>query len=411
MPDFPHRLYRSSQLSKRCALWITPLTVLLAMLSISAFTGFWPWSGNPYSSYILQAQSWLRGRLDLGQDYAWLELAIRDGKYYVSFPPFPSYVLLPFVALFGENTPDTLIAWAVTMIGVVTAVRMCILLGASVRSSVFWSLFLYLGSGYLFIGQTSWVWFIAQTMAFTLSLLSLTCALENRGGFSLTFWACSVGCRPLNIIYLPLLFYLLRQREKTQSIPRWIQRHLVWAVGPCLLGGSYMLLNFLRFGSPLEFGHNYLPEFVRAPEGQFSLSYVPEHLLLLLRLPEINPQTGALVFAHLETNLFILVCPLSISFVLCWVHGLRNREKSDLPLLIGLPLFLLLHTLLICMHRTLGGFQFGNRYFVDLLPFLLLGKKKKKNPKETFDLTQLPLLAAGTCLNLLGTVMAYHTWG
>ena len=80
MPDFSHRLYRSSQLSKRCALWITPLTVLLAMLSISAFTGFWPWSGNPYSSYILQAQSWLRGRLDLGQDYAWLELAIRDGK-------------------------------------------------------------------------------------------------------------------------------------------------------------------------------------------------------------------------------------------------------------------------------------------------------------------------------------------
>ena len=63
------------------------------------------------------------------------------------------------------------------------------------------------------------------------------------------------------------------------------------------------------------------------------------------------------------------------------------------------------------MHRTLGGFQFGNRYFVDLLPFLLLGLLTWKNPKETFDLTQLPLLAAGTCLNLLGTVMAYHTWG
>ena len=411
MPVFPYHSSRRSSLSLRSALWITPLTVLLAMLSVSAFTGFWPWSDNPYSSYILQAQSWLSGRLDLGQDYPWLELAIRDGKYYVSFPPFPSYVLLPFVAVLGENAPDTLIAWTVTLIGVATAVRLCRLLGASVRSSVFWSLFLYLGSGYLFIGQTSWVWFIAQTMAFTLSLLSLTCALENRGGFSLSFWACSVGCRPLNVIYLPLLFYLLRQNEKTESIPRWILRHLIWAVGPCLIGGSYMLLNYLRFGSPIEFGHNYLPEFVRAPQGQFSLSYVPEHLLLLLRLPEVDPQTGALVFAHLETNLFLLICPMSISFVISWIHGLRHRVRSDLPLLIGLPLLLLLHTLLTCMHRTLGGFQFGNRYFVDLLPFLLLGLVSWKNADERFDLTQLPLLAIGTFLNLLGTVMAYHTWG
>ena len=411
MPVFPYHSSRRSSLSLRSALWITPLTVLLAMLSVSAFTGFWPWSDNPYSSYILQAQSWLSGRLDLGQDYPWLELAIRDGKYYVSFPPFPSYVLLPFVAVLGENAPDTLIAWTVTLIGVATAVRLCRLLGASVRSSVFWSLFLYLGSGYLFIGQTSWVWFIAQTMAFTLSLLSLTCALENRGGFSLSFWACSVGCRPLNVIYLPLLFYLLRQNEKTESIPRWILRHLIWAVGPCLIGGSYMLLNYLRFGSPIEFGHNYLPEFVRAPQGQFSLSYVPEHLLLLLRLPEVDPQTGALVFAHLETNLFLLICPMSISFVISWIHGLRHRVRSDLPLLIGLPLLLLLHTLLTCMHRTLGGFQFGNRYFVDLLPFLLLGLVSWKNTDERFDLTQLPLLAIGTFLNLLGTVMAYHTWG
>ena len=411
MPVFPYHSSRRSSLSLRSALWITPLTVLLAMLSVSAFTGFWPWSDNPYSSYILQAQSWLSGRLDLGQDYPWLELAIRDGKYYVSFPPFPSYVLLPFVAVLGENAPDTLIAWTVPLIGVATAVRLCRLLGASVRSSVFWSLFLYLGSGYLFIGQTSWVWFIAQTMAFTLSLLSLTCALENRGGFSLSFWACSVGCRPLNVIYLPLLFYLLRQNEKTESIPRWILRHLIWAVGPCLIGGSYMLLNYLRFGSPIEFGHNYLPEFVRAPQGQFSLSYVPEHLLLLLRLPEVDPQTGALVFAHLETNLFLLICPMSISFVISWIHGLRHRVRSDLPLLIGLPLLLLLHTLLTCMHRTLGGFQFGNRYFVDLLPFLLLGLVSWKNADERFDLTQLPLLAIGTFLNLLGTVMAYHTWG
>ncbi|MBQ6527339.1 MAG: hypothetical protein IJI38_02330, partial [Clostridia bacterium] len=69
------------------------------------------------------------------------------------------------------------------------------------------------------------------------------------------------------------------------------------------------------------------------------------------------------------------------------------------------------HVLLICMHRTLGGFQFGNRYFVDLMPFLLLGLLSWKNPNERFDAFQTPLFALGTCLNLLGTVMTYRTWG
>ena len=41
--------------------------------------------------------------------------------------------------------------------------------------------------------------------------------------------------------------------------------------------------NFARFGSVTEFGHNYLPEFVRAENGQFSLTYLVPNLLQLLR--------------------------------------------------------------------------------------------------------------------------------
>ena len=47
-----------------------------------------------------------------------------------------------------------------------------------------------------------------------------------------------------------------------------------------------MALNAARFGNPMEFGHNYLPEFVRAEKGQFSLSYAMGHLKQLLRLPK-----------------------------------------------------------------------------------------------------------------------------
>ena len=52
-----------------------------------------------YKSYSLQAMAWLNGRLDLGQDYPWLELAVFQERYYVSFPPFPSLVPVSYTHL------------------------------------------------------------------------------------------------------------------------------------------------------------------------------------------------------------------------------------------------------------------------------------------------------------------------
>ena len=60
--------------------------VLVIAAVCMAFTGFWPNQDNPYKSYSLQAMAWLNGRLDLGQDYPWLELAVFQERYYVSFP-------------------------------------------------------------------------------------------------------------------------------------------------------------------------------------------------------------------------------------------------------------------------------------------------------------------------------------
>ena len=80
-------------------------------------------SHSAWDSYTLQAMAWRRGSLSLGQNYPWLELAVYQGEYYVSFPPFPSVVLLPFTFLFGENTPNNLIIAIVTMATAALAYR------------------------------------------------------------------------------------------------------------------------------------------------------------------------------------------------------------------------------------------------------------------------------------------------
>ena len=196
---------------------IVPLALLGTFWVIAAFAGQWPWQSNPYNSYALQTDSWLKGRLDLGQNYEWLELAIYQGKYFVSFPPFPSYVLIPFVVLFGTNTPDHLIALAVTIIGCIYAVKLYREASAEKQHSLFWVLMLYFASGYLFVGMNGYVWFIAQSMSFTLSLMALYYTLQNKGGLALAFWACAVGCRPMLALYGILLVYLLVKGYKKEN--------------------------------------------------------------------------------------------------------------------------------------------------------------------------------------------------
>lgn len=392
---------------------IAPLTVLAVAFGIMTFTGLWPTTVNDYRSYSLQACAWLQGRLDLGQDYPWLELAIYEGKYYVSFPPFPSYVLLPFAAVFGEHTPDHWIALAVMLLGCVYAVRLCRLIAGDRAGTLALVLFLYIGNGYLFIGIQGWVWFLAQGMCFTLSLMALAHAVKGQGGISLACWACAVGCRPVVIVYLPLIIHILCKTWRERSGVRpWtlVKKRWYWAAVPSALALSYMALNMLRFGNPLEFGHNYLPEFVRAQEGQFSLSYVAGNVQELLRLPPLDERTGKLGYFCIGCMAFWLIAPIFILFFTAWVYALVRKRREHAFLLAALPVMMFLHAGILCMHRTLGGWQFGNRYLLDMLPYLFYGLLCFAPFNTRYVRLHAPLMALGAAINLIGTVAVYNKW-
>ena len=99
-----------------------PALMLLGYIFIHMLFGGTLLSYNCWDSYSLQAMSWLSGRLDMGKNYEWLELAVYNGKYYLSFPPLPSVVMLPFVLLFGERTPSNLVS---ALYGIFTAMIAC----------------------------------------------------------------------------------------------------------------------------------------------------------------------------------------------------------------------------------------------------------------------------------------------
>ncbi|MBR5152289.1 MAG: hypothetical protein IKW60_02010 [Clostridia bacterium] len=389
--------------------------IFLCMLCVYAivwsYTGFWPWTGNIYNSFSLQSARWLQGHLDLGQDYPWLELAIYHGRYFVSFPPFPSYVMLPFSLFFGANTPDGWIALCISFLGAFYTYRLFRHFDRSEESATFWTLFIMVGSNLLYITVNGWVWFLAQNLCFALSVMALYYALCAKGGLSLAFWACSVGCRPMNALYAPVLLILLYKKIKEQhpdlTFKEILLPRLHWAIAPCIIAASYMLLNYLRFDSVLEFGHNYLPEFTRVETGQFHLDYMKNNLPSLFRLPTVS-DNRTLQFPSWDGMAFYLATPIFVSYFIEAIVAICKRKKGHLLLSVLIPCTVVVHFLLLTAHKTMGGHHFGNRYTLDALPYILVAMLLLMNDNEETEKFHYPLAMLGIALNIVGTISSYN---
>ena len=75
-----------------------------------------------------------------------------------------------------------------------------------------------------------------------------------------------------------------------------------------------------------------------------------------------------------------------------------------------LPILAVLHLLIICCHKTLGGWQFGNRYLLDMMPYLFFGLTLWKPKGEKFVQWNTVILVFGFAINLIGTVATYNHW-
>lgn len=320
-------------------------------------------SKNPYNSYTRQCMAWLDGRLDLGQDYPWLELAVFGGKYYVSFPPFPSYVFMPFALIFGEDNPESFLNVLVALVGVVYAALIAAEYQSSERSAALLPIFLYAGGAVFPVALTNGVWFIAQNMALTLSLMSVYYAKKGRKGVSLFCLCCASGCRPFQVVYLPLIVYL--QSGEGRRKDYWLTKAYVF-IPTVVLAMSYALLNYFRFGNPLKFGHNYLPEFINSEHGQFHFSYIWGNLYNLVRLPDFNADTKMSIPEFNGMNIF-----LCFPILIWWMFAaIKTKARTRLNLLT--VSCVVIHILLLVSHKTMGGYHYGNRYIIDVLPAVFI---------------------------------------
>lgn len=357
---------------------------------------------NVYDSYALQAQNWLHGRIDIenGASYTWLELAIYQGRYYLSFPPLPSLCSLPFVWLFGSSPSNLLIAlWA--MGGFVCVFGCFHAKGYPPHLCAFWGFFFTYATNLAEFSRSGGVWFQAQALHFFLCMGALWALCAGRRNLCLALFALAVGCRPFAAVYLLAagVYFLWQGKREGARFWQTVRGLCPGILAVLAVAGAMMAYNQARFGNPLEFGHNYLPEFTQSQYGQFHFSYFLPNLLQLFRLPSLTPSL-AVEFPLFNGFLFFAVNPV---FIVWAVRLFRQRraENGRLALVFSLGSFLAVLAAL-CLHKTMGGWQFGARYTVDLLPACLLGLCLVRQPPPSQ--WERWLCAFGGMVNVFGAV-------
>ena len=386
------------------------LLVMIMYFFIYSAVGQPIFSSNVYDSYTLQAIRWWYGEASLDRDYSWLELAYYNGRIYVSFPPFPSVPMFFLVPFFGKNTPSNLLTTIYALISFIVVFYYCKRKSMADAESLFWSAFVVLGGNILSISPFGGVWYQAQVLSFMLSLLSIyfiTSDKESHWYLALIMWAFAVGCRPFQIIYLPVYLMILYNRLKESS--RSSLNIIKFLAAPAAIGILYAVYNYIRFDNFLEFGHNYLPEFVESEYGQFNWRYIIKNFPNLFRLPYF--ENGILTFPKFDGFAFYIANPIFIAFAVRLVKSMKNRKQSPKAITSGMILIfalVIIHIILFLSHKTLGGWQFGIRYFVDMIPFLFLSISYGDMKVNRLDIF---LLGFGVMINLYGTLWLNLKWG
>ena len=147
---------------------------------------------------------------------------------------------------------------------------------------------------------------------------------------------------------------------------------------PACIGLCYCAYNAARFGNPLEFGHNYLPEFTAAGSEQFGLKYIWQNAYKIFLRPVTLQSDGSLAFPLFDGFMFFVANPIFLVWMAQTVRRAAKRQWTAEQALFCAAMAA--NLLLLLLHKTFGGWQFGARYTVDLLPYVLW-MMAKQNPQ------------------------------
>ena len=399
---------------KHVSKWLTPVCLVVACLllfaAIHALQGSSPLTPSAYNSYTRQAMQWRKGAIALDEDVPHLELAIYDGRYWVSFPPVPTVPVFLLTFVFGDRVPDTLLVQLYAVLACLVVYILLLRMSGRRASSAVWAFLFLFGSSFLPLLQNGAVWYQAQALALLLVVIAVDRMHAGHTTWSLVSFAFSVGCRPFDVLYGPMLlmmFWFVGPHSHKPARDK-VRLALPGIALGLMVAGLYAWYNALRFGNPLEFGHSYLPEFSFQGGTQFSVHHIARNAATFLFGWPFETSAQGAQLRQFGFSL-LLANPVFICILLWAVYDAVRRTGTSLSY--GSLAFAALHILLLLSHRTMGGYQYGARYAVDAMPWALMCLWGRKPDRQlhvpVLPWAEYPLLTAGLFLAIYGAVVIH----
>lgn len=250
------------------------------------------------------------------------EIRRGDDTWYITFPPGPAALLLPFVAVWGLGTLDVLLtAIAAALIPLLLVWFLDRERGVEQgrgREHLWLGLAWALASPACFLGANGRVWFTAQVFGALCLMLYLLCAWGGRRPAWAGLWlALAVACRPINMAPAVLLFVFewWRGGRKPADAVRFL-------APLAIIGGAIAWHNWVRFEDIFEFGHRFLEIRWQARMqeiGMFSAEYLPRNLQCMLWLaPQVSGEAP-----YLRVSIHGMALWMSSP----WIFGLLAARK------------------------------------------------------------------------------------
>jgi len=331
--------------------------------------------GHPtnYNNFVRLADAFLHGRLYLTEDIKWLELAVLDGKYYIMPPPMPAILLLPFVAVFGLSTNQSLASIFLGSLNV-SLVFLITREMTKNRSVQLWTTVMFgFGTIHWWLAATGWVWFFSLVTSNTFLLLAIYVTLrDGRPFLAGVLLGASYWSRLPTILSIP--FFIVMYSDKwlngcgdSSILKRLSFKPLLYlGFGAGIFVALNFVYNFLRFGTPLDVGYYSFPGILQEPwyqKGIFDITYIPRHLKVIFwGFPKIISEPPYIMPSWNGMAIWIT----TPAFIYALFAGIRSR------LVLGCWISIVLIAFLDFMHGGWGFTQFGYRYALDFYPFLFL---------------------------------------
>ena len=395
--------------------------LILILAAASSIVYFFS-NPNPQRFYdytFRVAENFLRGSVAFTEKQPpWLnEFVPFEGFYYSVFPLGAVLSMVPFAFLkvigLVTEMPSAFIA------ALCAGVSALFLLLIARRYEISRTRGILMSLGLLF-GTWTWTnvtmggaWQLALAFALVGELGAIYFTVYNRKPLIAgAFFALAFGNRTEILLTAPILLYLLcrtdsslRQPPDKDASNGRVERTALTNVRACamfcavpfVLGVATLVYNYARFHSISDFGYARIPGVLNEPwynHGIFSVYYIPRQIWeMLLRLWEWRP-----TFPLPMPNPFSSSILISSPFLLFALRpGWRDRTLKYLCW--GAVLII---CIVLWMHGNSGGWQFGYRYAIAILPFLFVIMLESSPKKVT------PIEWATYIVSF--TLNAYVTW-